>query len=196
MDLKEANDGAAEGWALLAGGNRDYGLVTALPTTPTPAKGDTCKLLVDEATGKVWDLVYTAPGSSPWSKIGGPPLRAVDPNTREGTATTFQTTGSPSVTTPLAGDYRVNWGARRLGQGNIGAGDGGAVVCVFINAVEQAALTAEVRANDQHRGGPAPASEVVTIAASLAVQPRYKALNANGYRVDRMFVEIDPVRVG
>jgi hypothetical protein len=92
----------------LAAGNRNYGIVEALPTSPTPAKGDVCRYKA--AAGVYWDLVYTEETEFPWAKIGGPPLYAASKVER---ALTNQTayvslpTDPLSFTVPLKGDYDI-----------------------------------------------------------------------------------------
>lgn len=89
-------------------------LVTELPTSPSEAlDGLTVVYVADSTTSRIWKLRYYAAGSAtyPWVAVGGSPLRGVNAGTSMSfTSTTYAdaSTPGPSVTVPLAGDYRVN----------------------------------------------------------------------------------------
>lgn len=176
-------------WDLIA----DSVAVTALPTKDLYIGR---QILFKAALGIYWVLVYTKEETFPWAKIGGPPLRVEDTANRTTTAVTFQTTNAPSVNAPLAGDYRVGWGAQTARVGNITTGDGGAKIEVFKAGVATGLLV-EVRDDNQHRGAPAFMVRPLTLAAGNAMQSRYRAnVAGTGAEFDRLFIELDPTRVG
>lgn len=87
--------------------------VTSLPTTPDDA--DEIYFVADATNGIVWHLKYRAASASTykWEYMGGGPLVS-EVFTSESTAsTTFTnlTTVGPQITLPLAGDYKVSFGA-------------------------------------------------------------------------------------
>lgn len=179
-------------------GPTDWGLVTVTELEAlAPSKGDRAHLLLGDGIGRVWHLIADGDPKATgrrWAFEGGEPLREEDTGTRETTSTTYQTTGAPSVSAPIAGQYRVAWGANRAGPGNVAAGDSGAQLCVFKAGVETA-LHLEIRIDNQHRGNPVVSQRYETATKGQALQSRYKANNANGARVIRGFIEITPVRV-
>lgn len=92
---------------------RDFGIVTALPTSPTPQTGDRC-YLVDSLSAPTYgfDLVYNASASTyKWYCRGGVPLFAEVPTAETTTATAYTgtqpATAGPTVTPPVSGDYDV-----------------------------------------------------------------------------------------
>lgn len=85
---------------------RDYGIVTALPTTTSV--GDHCTYNADNTNGVYWRLVYDGVGSYPWKFIGGPPMFTkvdTDETVTSDGAMHDPATAGPSITLPLAGDY-------------------------------------------------------------------------------------------
>ena len=87
-------------------------IVTALPSNPQ--FGDVVTYIADATNGVAWNLQYDATGTYPWKFVGGAALIAGNATggygiSEIGPTTTFvQTlTGSPSITLPLAGDYRA-----------------------------------------------------------------------------------------
>jgi len=82
-------------------------IVTALPSNPQ--FGDVVTYVADATNGVYWDLQYDASGTYPWKFIGGSPLRATGVGGTTGSATP-QTTGTPSLSVPLAGDYDCSYG--------------------------------------------------------------------------------------
>jgi hypothetical protein len=170
---------------------RDYGLVTSLPTSPTPEAGDRCSFYADKTNGVIWDLIYTGEGTYPWSKIGGPPLRAKDAGGERTTESeTFQTTGAPTITAPLKMEFAANYGVR-LGLMNPA---GQMELGLFANAVEKDALT-WVQPIGQGAPGANDAGPY-TVAAGQAIALRYRRRFSGKAFFLQMFLEIDPIRVG
>ena len=88
-------------------------LVTQLPAAAQD--GDEILFLADETDGRIWHLRYRRDGSSsyPWEYVGGNPLYdyiLTQQATSSGSPTNLTTTG-PQLTAPLAGDYRLHFGA-------------------------------------------------------------------------------------
>jgi hypothetical protein len=106
----------------LKAGIRQYGIVTALPSSPS--KGDRC-VFDTGTTGVYWELVYTGEETYPWAKVGGPPLL----KQQFGSTRTIenQTTYEPlptdplSIELPLGGDYHVALTADIEPQGGEGS---------------------------------------------------------------------------
>jgi hypothetical protein len=89
---------------------RDFGLVAALPTSPTPEVGDRCTYIADKTNGVLWELRYTGEGTLKWSFCGGPPLSASSNENREITSKETYValpTDPLSITVPLKGDYDI-----------------------------------------------------------------------------------------
>lgn len=90
-------------------------LVTALPTgTGIPFDGQEIDLLLDATLGIVARLRYRAAAPAPyrWERIGGEALAAEVASLSNTSATTYSAWGGPSVTVPLAGDYKIELGFR------------------------------------------------------------------------------------
>lgn len=107
-----------------AGGSGvDFGLVTALPGSPSD--GDYCTLTDSLSAGTYqWRFQYvSARSTNKWVFIGGPPLEA-EVATAESTSSTSFTdlaTTGPAVTLPVAGDYFVDHGTYMDGSaGGVG----------------------------------------------------------------------------
>jgi hypothetical protein len=171
-------------WTQLQG--RDFGLVEALPSTEA-VKGDRCTYKA--ATGVYWELVYTEEATYPWAKVGGPPLRTLESTKRETTSATYQTTGAPSVTVPLAAAARFSLGVENAISV---AATKEARMGLFLNTVE----TANVNCLVTTLSNPGPAVTVQTIAAGKAAQARYKSDGTNNASFFSMYIEVDPLRVG
>jgi len=90
-------------------------VVTALPGSPID--GQVIYYTADATNGVVWKLRYRSASASAykWEYVGGNELSSIDLNSRTiltAAVTTFATyTSAPSITAPLAGDYRVMFGA-------------------------------------------------------------------------------------
>lgn len=86
-------------------------LVTALPLGAVD--GDEVYFLADADGGVIWHLRYRPGSSYPWEFIGGSSVRdyVSDQETTASTSYTDLATVGPTVTAPLAGDYKVELGA-------------------------------------------------------------------------------------
>lgn len=84
-------------------------LVTSLPSNAID--GQEVRYLVDNTNGIVWNFRYRAGSSSvhKWEFIGGSPLRSTGAGSSTN-STTPQTTNTPSIAVPLAGDYDCSYG--------------------------------------------------------------------------------------
>lgn len=118
-------DGLAQRFPLqpqdIAGGTRNHGLVSALPTKPTPVKGDVCHYYADKTNGVVWQFIYDGEGELPWKYVGGPPLTAEVVTSESRTSSTYGdlATVGPSIELPLKGDYMVAIGAGAYDSGTV-----------------------------------------------------------------------------
>ncbi len=165
----------------------DYGLVTSLPASPSV--GDRCIFKANESV--FWLLVYDGQGSYPWKKVGGPPIVQYEPTARSTTSTSYQTTGAPYVTTPLAGDYDVAAGAERISMptnvnsiGRVGLHYNGLLIFEALGR------------GNEYSAYPAYAHRRLTgLAKGATLQSRYRAELEKAEFVT-LFVQIDPVRVG
>lgn len=83
--------------------------VTSLPSSPVD--GQTVVYAADATNGVMWTLRYRAASSSSykWEFVGGASLRAIVDTEQQNTTTGWQNlaTAGPSVTLPLAGDYKI-----------------------------------------------------------------------------------------
>lgn len=84
-------------------------LVTSLPSAPID--GQEIRYLADATNGVVWNLRYRAASASSykWEFVGGSSLRSTGAGSSTN-STTPQTTNTPSITVPLAGDYDCSYG--------------------------------------------------------------------------------------
>lgn len=93
--------------------NAPAGTVTSLPGSPVD--GQEIYYLADATNGVVWHLKYRAASGSSykWEFVGGGALGAEVDTDESRALTTYGalTTGGPSVTVPLAGDYVIEHGA-------------------------------------------------------------------------------------
>lgn len=178
----------------MAAGNRWYGLVEALPGSPS--KGDRCAYIADKTNGIVWELVYYGEGTYPWWKIGGPALRKADAGgERETKEEAFQTTGAPSITAPLAMEFRARFGCRNAFKLTASAGPISALVKLYIDGIGND--QAQQNQTTQYDGsGMEPSSEPRTVASGKAIQTRYAVSGSGTWRFDNLFIEVDPIRVG
>lgn len=174
---------------------RDHGLVSAPPTVA--GRGDTARLQSTgmKEQGAVWDLLYTNDDPErPWSKVGGPPLRVQDvEKERKTKEKAFQTTGAPSITAPFKMAFRARFGAK-YGQ-LLETATSTLVAGLFVNAVEQE-IVAMVGQAVFDTAPMDVGSEVLTVAAGQAIQTRYKSEGGQEVKFVRLFVEVDPIRVG
>lgn len=174
---------------------KDWGIVESLTSATAGALlGDVCSYKA--AAGIYWQLRYTEEATYPWAKIGGPPLRAQDVggSRSSGTVGGILTTGSPSITTPLAGEYRGRWGTRFLGLTGAAGATSQADALLFIDGVQ--ITTASSVDTAQFEGGSIDVGfNTRVIAAAKAVQTRYQSNNGRAWNFNDLFVEIDPIRV-
>lgn len=85
-------------------GFTDYGLVNALPSSPSI--GDRCIFRASESV--FWQLVYDGQSAYPWKKIGGPPLIAENNATANTEYEYYISLTNPlQLVTPLAGEYLI-----------------------------------------------------------------------------------------
>lgn len=163
--------------------------VEALPTTNLYVGR---RIVFKASTGVYWDLVYTGEETYPWAKIGGPALRAVESTTKESKAETDQTSGSPTITVPLACEARFNFGAINVQL--FGTSQANGYCDLYIDG--SSTRNAFVNAGTQFGGGPLYAQYVTTIAKSKVAATRYKVNNGQEFHWERLFIEVDPLRVG
>lgn len=169
---------------------RNYGIVEALPASPTPSKGDVCRFKA--ATGVYWDLIYTEEATYPWAKIGGPSLAAKDAAGERATASaTYQTTGAPTITLPAVKmELNVFFGTRFTFL----SGAGEHFLGLFVNEVEKDFA----RSNAPAGGGFPLRNDALnlTAEASKVVALKYKVAGASTGTWYQMYLEVDPLRVG
>lgn len=172
----------------VAGATVDWGIVEALPEEAI--EGDRCSYKA--AAGVFWELIYTGEETYPWAKIGGPPLFAEVTGENNTSSTSFTTLSSPSLTTPLAGDYDITVGCRVW---NSTAGGYG-----YFSPKIGAAATAdddgvkEIGGNSVGVGG-TRRKRKTGIAASTTIQTQCRANTGTSYFNSR-WITLDPVRVG
>lgn len=148
--------------------------------------------------GVVWRFKYlpSLSGTYPWHFVGGPPLHAEDATTTNTTSTTYQTTNAPSVTSPLAGDYLVDFGCRLYIQNPVGrsaeaaAHRNGTLIGV-INSYQGAAGSVTLHATHQQRRVRASAGS-----AGHAYDLRFRSSNAaDTATVEYRWISVLPIRV-
>lgn len=171
----------------------DWGLVTALPSTPSI--GDVCKYWADKTNGIIWWLIYTKENETyPWNFIGGHALRAEDAAVRTTASPTMQTTGAPSITAPLKMQFKARHGAR-YSQKQEGATAANSETAVFIDGT-QTDVGYMIMAIQFAGAGIDRSTEMLTVAAGKAIQTRYAAGTSIKYSFNTLFLEVTPVRVG
>jgi hypothetical protein len=177
----------AHDWAPTA--PKDFGPVTALPSSASVLVGDICSFWADKTNGVVWNLVYTNEnGQMPWNVIGGPPLYsevAASQQTNSTAYTDLPTVG-PALTLPLQGDYDIEIGALMAG------GSGAPFTSYAIGA------TPAVDADSITGGGqPFRAKRKTTLAAGEQVVAKYRVNTAFAAGIfSNRWMRITPIRVG
>jgi len=166
---------------------------TVLPSSP--GDGESFYYIADGTNGVVWHLRYraAAAGSYKWEFVGGGILYSRDANARTTSSATFQTTGSPSITLPLAGDYELVFGAKRMGTN-------AAVANAFqlglhVNSVNVANSEAQAATS----GTSFPASYTFRHTGATAAHVanvRYRSASSQSSTFEDMFLSVRPVRVG
>jgi hypothetical protein len=91
-------------------------IVTQLPSQATV--GDQVIYAADATNGVYWHLSYDGLGTYPWKFIGGSALAStvLTEQSLGATAVTYidLSTVGPQITAPLAGDYKIEWGANAV----------------------------------------------------------------------------------
>jgi hypothetical protein len=170
-------------------GSTDWGIVESLPVGVVI--GDRCTYKV--ALGTYWELLYTGEATYPWAKVGGSPLRQAPVASRNTSSTTYQSTGSPSVTAPLAMEGAVSFGAALMANQVAEANE--MRIAAFKAATEIDWCGAV--ATSQFAGPPAfKRAPAATLAKGEAVTTRYKSVSGKSSTFHNLYVEVDPIRVG
>lgn len=184
-------------WARL--GAKDYGLVTALPTSPSPHYGDRCTYIADNTNGVFWDLMYDGAGSYPWKYVGGRPLYDLVAPGFQATSSTSYTalaTAGPAITLPLAGDYDIETGFEGYhSTANVGAvmsydiGGTGAVNADWVLSYSSAATGSYVNVYRMKR-------KTGLTAVTLTAKYKESTASAGNATFDGRWMAATPVRVG
>lgn len=184
-DLGPSSDGGVDA-LMLAAGVGTPAIVTSLPGSPVD--GQEVVYAADATNGIYWLLKYVAAmaGSYKWVYLGGDALMALVDTSQTTTSATYidLATVGPSVTVPLAGDWRIEYGAR-IGDGNMSYAIGGTA------ASGNDALVG-VSGNNSHAAG---IRRHNAIAASTAFVSKYMA-NAGTATFSRRYIRATPIRVG
>jgi hypothetical protein len=168
-------------------------LVTSLPVSPYD--GQIVYYQADSTNGVVWQLRYNSSSASSykWEFIGGAPLYQRDSSARTTASTTYQTTGSPSFTLNLNGDFECVYGAAYF-QNNA-ASPNAFVLALHVNGSEVAFSNGQAATN----GYVYPVSYTFrqnNYSSGQLIDVRYKSSSGLSMSVDRMFLLIRPIRVG
>jgi hypothetical protein len=168
---------------------KDFGIVTELPSAKALV-GDLCTFKADAATGTYWQLVYDGEGEFPWKKIGGTPLLST--GTGGTTASNvYQTTNQPTITTPLAGDYEMEWESQAT---NNTVEDNQMRIGLFFANVEKD--SAILRTTTNGNGPLIQWERQAGVPKSTSVNIRYRSDSSKSATFFAVRVKIDPVRVG
>ena len=178
-------------------------VVTALTTTGA-ADGVEVYYVADSANGVVWHLRYRAAGSAsyPWEFVGGAEMRATNAGTSMTTTSATYvdlSTVGPTITAPLAGEYRVEAWAQA--QHSVASALGtmalkiGSAATSDTNAVRGQAPAANYDVTGLTY------SQIVTVsAASTVLKMQFKTnastLTVNNAGLINPWMTIRPVRVG
>lgn len=188
--------------ALLAYGA--YGtVVSSLPGTPTD--GQTIIYAADATNGIYWMLRYIAAmaGSYKWVYLGGPPLASERSNTDASAAIASNTwagvnANDPTVTLPLAGDWRVDHGTH-FGQAGGSSTNYCGIKVGGTEAGDTDQLTSPVWSDaatgiTSHRSS----GRLNGIAAATALAQRYKHQVGTSQVITRRasYLLATPIRVG
>lgn len=168
----------------------DHGVVSQLPTENLGI-GDRCSYVADATNGIIWNFIYDGVGEYPWKFIGGTPLRADDFTNRETKSEAYQTTGAPSVESPLSMEFRARYGSNLVFLTEGGATE--AFCGLFVAGTVKEDVTFVGQAIFDSTGLDM-GSDNYTIAATQAVQTRYHSNNGRTFRWNGLFVEITPIR--
>lgn len=165
---------------------------TVLPASPVD--GQSFYYVADATNGVVWHLRYRSASPSPykWEFVGGGVLYTRDTATRNTSSTTYQTTGSPTITLPRSGDYEIVFGAEFMGTAVNGANS------FYLGLHVNGAPVAELNSQYQVAGTSAPASYTYRhngATASFVADVRYRSASAASSLFHKMFLSIRPVRL-
>jgi hypothetical protein len=173
------------------------GTVTSLPSGVD--EGFEVNYIASSSTGVVWRFKYlpTTSATYPWLFIGGPALlvETAGSSTRATNSYGDLAAGgaAPSVTAPLAGEYRLNFGAAV--EAGLTAGwrgrvspDASDASCAYASGTGSAGAGSEGASVSRHL-------LLATLTASQVVTLKYKSDAANTVNFEKRWVEIVPIRV-
>ena len=177
-------------------------VVSQLPVAG--ADGDEVYYVADSDNGIVWHFRYRAAGSPsyPWEFVGGPEMRATNAGTSMTTTSATYvdlSTVGPTITAPLAGEYRVEAWAQA--QHSVASALGtmalkiGSAATSDTNAVRGQAPAANYDVTGLTY------SQIVTVsAASTVLKMQFKTnsatLTVNNAGLINPWMTVRPVRVG
>lgn len=163
-------------------------IVTQLPANPQ--FGEVVTYVADATNGVYWDLQYDASGTYPWKFIGGAALRATGAG---GTTslTTPQTTGTPSLSVPLAGDYDCSYGCFTQAQTYATVFNASMALFKTTTAIEQLNF---VPVGVYNGGNIAGNYRAAGLTASQALNLRYW-VSGSSASFGTMFINTTPIRV-
>lgn len=194
--VDDVEDAWAVSWWPAAGDvalTRDYGIVTALPTG-TIVVGSRCTFKVEAAM--MWDLVYTGEATYPWLKLGGVKLLAGVGAEVQRTTATFDGTGCPTITAPLAMEFRPTIGDTYAKLTNSPAGADGTLRAIYVNGVQK--LVWQINIGEPLFGGGLSYQEGanLTVAKGQVIGSAYASALGNKIGYVNMTLSADPIRVG
>ena len=175
------------------------GVPTFETSLPSPAAdGQEIYYRADSTNGRIWHLRYRnvfngGNATYPWEFVGGALLYSRDTSDRSTASNTYQTTGSPSITLPLAGDYELTFGLTS-GTNNF-AGANAYNIGLHVNAVEVARADQQSAATGIEIGG-AYTFVHTGASASHVADVRYKSSSSQSASFRKMYLAVRPIRVG
>lgn len=175
------------------------GVPTYETSLPSPAvDSQEIYYRADSTNGRIWHLRYRNAFNGgnttyPWEFIGGSPLYSRDTSDRTTSSNTYQTTGSPSITLPLAGDYECVFGL--TSATNNFAGANAHNIGLHVNGVELARADFQSAATGLEIGGGYTFIHTGA-SASQAADVRYKSSSSQSSTFRKMYLAVRPVRVG
>lgn len=175
------------------------GVPTFETSLPSPAvDGQEIYYRADSTNGVIWHLRYRnafngGSATAPWEYIGGSILNARDTSTRTTSSNVYQTTGSPSITLPLNGDYEITFGCEQLITNAASANS--YQLGLHVNAVTVAESQGQFGTSGQG-SGVSYTHRHNTASATQAADVRYKSASSLSMSAIKMFITVRPVRVG
>ena len=163
-------------------------IVTALPANPQ--FGDVVTYIADATNGVAWNLQYDATGTYPWKFIGGSALRATGVGGTTSSAVP-QTTGTPSLSVPLAGDYDCSYGCFAQAQSYATVFNATTALYKTATAIEQLNF---VPVGTYNGGNIAGNYRAAGLTASQALSLRYW-VSGSSAAFGTMFINTTPIRV-